>query len=1134
MALSHDIISQFAKVVNSDKKQTTESTIYGTVVDQHGHKPGDVDTEGNTIVIDKEGGKYIKPDGSDQLIPITDNEDDPAKANTMANTEYGDRASVLIKNHTATVTGNISSPATNDKVVDTKISEANIIIAKQIQADKAYLQNLISDKASIGELKAAEAKITDLEADNAVINNNLKAANAEITNLKSTKIDADIVEANYATIEKLEATNADVKSLDADVADINTLMFGSATGNVLQTTFANAVIALLGDAQIKSAMIESLNASKINAGSVNTNNVKIESDDGKLVISDNTIQISDDNRVRVQIGKDASNDYSISIWDADGNLMFSEGGITDSAIKEAIIRNDMISDDANIDAKKLDISSLFTEINNGTETIKSTKVYFDSQEQTLDMAFNEMNTTLTEQGETIESQGTDISVIQGQIESKVWQQDIDTATNEQTTKYSKLEQDLNGFKTTVSETTSKIQGDVDKVSGDLATFSNNTLAELSNLQDQIDGSIMTWFYAYEPTLENEPASLWSETDLKNQHLGDLFYDLNTGYCYRWQVSNQEYSWQLVKDADVTKALEDAAKAQDTADSKRRVFSSTPTTPYEVGDLWTEGSTGELKRCRQTRLTGSFYESDWELATKYTDDSAVENLKIGGRNLLRFTGDLPITYDLTTGIGSYGTTTSRNIFNINGRVPVTNEWSGNGNKRQFTGNQVFIGMTANNYLVSPRITNYSIGETTTFTTISSGYGLGFDVAVTPNTTYTCHCNTSNGELRIGLFDNTGAYLRYTYNEDNPSTFTFTTKDSEYWAVIVLTTSKTNTEISFTDIQLELGSVATAYEPCLPSVPIKPLTETSEGVMYDVPYDGKAGISVPLIFEGAVQNGDLVTLSFDYRSSFTDAGAFYFLQRTTPNVYINTFPDLIVSEEWRHYTHTFSSDEANVRGCYAILLFYMPSGEAGRWIEIKQNSLKLEHGNKDTAWTAAQEDMVTQDQLHDVQTVFEERTATLEKTSSGIQASVTAIQTKYDGQIGELQSNYETLKSQVNLKVDSDSFNVAITEIKENGVTSVDTGMGHSFTKDGLIIKKIDHEGNAVGTTNTKIDHEGMTVYDNANADKPVVLTANKDGVDAKDLHATTYLIIGEGEGRSRFEDYKDHNNNKRTGCFWIGG
>ena len=204
-------------------------------------------------------------------------------------------------------------------------------------------------------------------------------------------------------------------------------------------------------------MIESVSANKINAGDIITNNVRVMSEDGSLIISDETIQISDETRVRVQIGKDASNDYSINIWDADGNLMFSEGGITDNAIKDAIIRNDMVSDTANIAAHKLNIDSLFEEINGSTNTIKSTQIYLDDQAQTLNVAFKELETEVTDLGTTVSSQGTQISVIQGEIESKVWQQDIDIAIDEVegitetlSTKFTSLEQEIDSVSVTVA------------------------------------------------------------------------------------------------------------------------------------------------------------------------------------------------------------------------------------------------------------------------------------------------------------------------------------------------------------------------------------------------------------------------------------------------------------------------------------------------------------------------------------------------------------------------------------------------------------------------------------------------------------------------------------------------------------
>jgi hypothetical protein len=144
--------------------------------------------------------------------------------------------------------------------------------------------------------------------------------------------------------------------------------------------------------------------------------------------------------------------------------------------------------------------------------------------------------------------------------------------------------------------------------------------DIANLQSQIDGQIATWFYDYEPTLSNLPTSEWTTDTEKNKHLGDLFYDSTTGYGYRFAFATGVYQWIRIQDADVVTALANAQAAQDTADSKRRVFTTTPTTPYDVGDLWAEGESGDLKRCKVARVSGLYVAADWELATKYTDDS----------------------------------------------------------------------------------------------------------------------------------------------------------------------------------------------------------------------------------------------------------------------------------------------------------------------------------------------------------------------------------------------------------------------------------------------------------------------------------------------------------------------------------
>mgnify|MGYP000994911825 CR=1 FL=1 len=151
-------------------------------------------------------------------------------------------------------------------------------------------------------------------------------------------------------------------------------------------------------------------------------------------------------------------------------------------------------------------------------------------------------------------------------------------------------------------------------------ISNTYTTDINNLQSQIDGQIETFFYDYEPTLQNIPASGWTTNEERKKHEGDLFYWKSKGYAYRFMQDGATWKWQLVQDTDITLALAAAEKAQDTAYHKRRVFVVQPEPPYDIGDLWTQGSNGDLMRCKVARASGSYSEDDWEKASKYTDDS----------------------------------------------------------------------------------------------------------------------------------------------------------------------------------------------------------------------------------------------------------------------------------------------------------------------------------------------------------------------------------------------------------------------------------------------------------------------------------------------------------------------------------
>lgn len=159
--------------------------------------------------------------------------------------------------------------------------------------------------------------------------------------------------------------------------------------------------------------------------------------------------------------------------------------------------------------------------------------------------------------------------------------------------------------------------------------------KIGELQNQVDGAIETWFYDGVPTLENAPAISWKTDNDKKIHLGDLYYDNKTGKAYRFAKDSNTYKWTIITDTDIAKALSDASKAQETADGKMKVFSSQPTPPYQVGDIWVnatypfDGSTykNEVLRCQTNKAAGSqFAIGDWIKASKYTDDTVANAAK----------------------------------------------------------------------------------------------------------------------------------------------------------------------------------------------------------------------------------------------------------------------------------------------------------------------------------------------------------------------------------------------------------------------------------------------------------------------------------------------------------------------------
>ena len=148
----------------------------------------------------------------------------------------------------------------------------------------------------------------------------------------------------------------------------------------------------------------------------------------------------------------------------------------------------------------------------------------------------------------------------------------------------------------------------------------DAMTRMDSLQTQVDGSICSWFYPGVPTAENYPAVEWTTPEAKHAHIGDLYYDKSTGIGYRWTENSEGYYWDVIEDKQVQQALTNASRAQSTADGKVRCFSTQPYPPYEVGDLWVQGDSGDILCCQHDRESGSYVASDWVRASKYTDDT----------------------------------------------------------------------------------------------------------------------------------------------------------------------------------------------------------------------------------------------------------------------------------------------------------------------------------------------------------------------------------------------------------------------------------------------------------------------------------------------------------------------------------
>ena len=440
--------------------------------------------------------------------------------------------------------------------------ELNKVDTSALENESTRLSDLISKKANKSDLSAESLRIDSLE-DNSVTKQQLKteserlgslitgkadsssldAESSRIDNLESSK--ADVTELNKATtrISSLESNKADITSLNAesaridklitDKADIDLLNTESARIDNLETTKAN-----ISDLNTETARIEELVATKASIEDLNTESARIDT------LESNTVTTETLNAEKARID-------ALETGKADISVLTAESARIDSLETNKLSIKDFETDKARIDAleaNKADITSLNAGIAR-IDTLETGKADIDLANVNNAWISNGVIKDASIANEKV------ISVSANKLTAGTIDASKITVTN------------LNADNITVGTINGARIGnssiDLDKLSQEVPTKEYLDSVE-KKLQEEIDGAIETFTVSEIPTLNNEPAVNWTTDDIKSTHVGDLCYVVNNandndGFCYRFQYNGTAYSWALIKDNDVTKAIKDIAE-----------------------------------------------------------------------------------------------------------------------------------------------------------------------------------------------------------------------------------------------------------------------------------------------------------------------------------------------------------------------------------------------------------------------------------------------------------------------------------------------------------------------------------------------------------------------------------------------
>lgn len=1079
MALSNDLISELIKVTTDEVEIKTETTVYGTVVEQNGTT-------------------YVKLDGSDLLTPIS----------TTADISDGDRVPVMIKNHTAIVTGNVTSPSAKKESVEeigNRITEAEILIADKVSTkvfdtEKGRIDELISTTATIkGTLTAHKASIDDLEAGNVTIHETLAANQASINDLNTKKLSATDADLKYATIENLEATNAEVHNLEADYGEFQDLITASLTAhdasiadlkaNKLSATdaelrYASIDFANIGEAAIetffsKSGIIENI----VVEGGVVTGElvgVTIKGDliEGGTVVADKLVVKGTDG-LYYKLNTDG---VSVESEQTEYNSLNGSVITAKSITATKISVSDLVAFDATIGGFNITDNAIYS---GAKESVDNTTrgIYMDSTGQ---ISFGDASNFVKFYKDTDGTYKLDISA--KSIKFGASNTNLETVIEDSIT--STVEQ----FYQSTSPTT---------LSGGSWSTAQPTWAEgtyiwrrtavtygdgSSEYTPSSTGVCITGNTGAQGIQGTQGESGIGVTSVVEEYYVSTSKETTTGGSWSTTVPTWSYGLYIWTRSKITYTNGDIAYTTAYCDSSweaanRVVYKgdTPPTYTPSAGELWLDDG---VKPTALRRWLGA------DVDTIRSFSSTVTNSMVSFDKITGYAqGELEVVSTIEPVQSGSGDPSPDNVRPISG-------WTG-----------VELTRCGKN-LLPPAVEKTIVNNGVTFT--SDGQGR-----------YTINGTATGGNAEVAIYlvepitiGEVAPYchllnpvasgsISFSFYRPNGTQITwFTASSVNRIAQIPLLAGETISRIN-----LYLGKDKTANNFVL-----TPMLCTDDVPASFSPYKGD---TYTASFGQTVYGGTL-----DWSTGIL----------TVTRGQIAAYSGEALPGEWISDRDAYAAGAMPTTGAQVVYELATPIT-----IDLDPENIAALSGvntlysnTGDTTVTAALSGWETINGLADIENleeyideleeVVESNTISLSSmqvNQDNISASVESVEKTITTKLNGVISDVSTLSQKVETKMTAEEVTIQIKTAMDEGVDKVRTSTGYTLDSNGLTVEKSDSE------MKTQITEDGMTVYKNDN----VVLTANNTGVDAVNLHATTYLIIG---NNSRFEDWGN-----RTACFWIG-